>query len=431
MFLSTRSKNSYLNKFILFDAHYQLISLFVFLGCFQFLQGMFPPPNSGFISIYNDEIVTTRNDDIQIGFQYGISSFDTTTSVFAGGFTQSFTSLAIVGTGTGATAFAQLQSAGFLRYWPGHETDLFFTAEFPNGSAASATQLIGLFDERDGAAVGYSGTDFGILLRTDTVDSFVPQVSFNLDRLDGSGPSGFTINTQRLNLFRIAYGWLGASPVTYSVMDQNGQWITFHKIIRSNLFAQPTFGNPMLPVTMQVIKTAGTDDLRIASGSWDGGVLSEPLSPAVRFFSVNSALISIPATETHLLTLRNKTVFQGRPNRIRIFITIVGIAPAITVQRVGIFSVRTNATVSGLVFNDVNTANSVAEFSTVGTYLAGTGISVLQVPVSTRGSGPQSILLEQSSIEIQLYPGQQVTVTGQSISTAFNTVAILNWREEF
>lgn len=180
----------------------------------------------GYVSLFDEEVVSNRNDYMSIQFPYGVSSFDTTTSIFAGGFVNSFTSMAIVGTGTGSTAFAQLRSVSALRYRAGHEADLFFTAMFPNGGAPTSTQWIGLFDEVDGMAVGFNNTTFSILYRNNGIDTIVPQSSFNVDPLDGTGQSGFVLNPQRLNVFRIVYGWLGASPIRFQIVDQTGDWIT-------------------------------------------------------------------------------------------------------------------------------------------------------------------------------------------------------------
>ena len=38
----------------------------------------------------------------------------------------------------------------------------------------------------------------------------VPQSKWNLDKLDGTGPSGYTFNTSRMQMIGIEYSWYGA-----------------------------------------------------------------------------------------------------------------------------------------------------------------------------------------------------------------------------
>jgi len=389
--------------------------------------------NQPFVTVYGDEVVSTRQDYISTKFQYGISSFDTTTSTFAGGFVNSFTSMAIIGTGTGATAFAQLQSIRNIRYRPGHESYGFFTAMFPNGSAANSKQYIGLFDGLNGVAVGYTNTDFSILYRREGVDTIITQANFNGDTLNGAGASGFVLTTSNLNVFRISYGWLGASPIKFQIIDQNGKWITFHEIISNNLVSGPTFLSPDLPLTAQVVKTAGASDLRIATPCWSGGVVGEPSAASSRFFSAISLATLLPAAgEAHLLTIRNKNTFQSRPNKVEIRVGSFTGGTVTTAAEVSVIRIRLGATVTGTAFTNVDTANSVMEFSTAGTYIAGTGMQALAIPNSSTGSGPFVVFLPVADLNIYLLPGQSLTITGESLSGGGNTaITTIGWEELF
>jgi hypothetical protein len=393
-------------------------------------------PTTNFVSLFEELVVGTRLDDIFINFQYGASNFNTTSSTFSSGFVNSFTSLAIVGTGTGATAFAQLSSIDPLRYRPGHEAELFFTAMFPNGAAAGSTQWIGIFDSLNGIAVGYNGTTFSILLRSNGIDTIVPQVSFNKDTLDGTGISGFTLDTEFLNVFRIAYGWLGASPITLSILDQNGNWVTFHEFINNNVSAAPSFRNPYLPVTMQVNKTSGASDVRIASAGWNTQVVAERPSASIRSFSANGSVrqTSVGTPEQNFLTLRNKSTFQGAPNKIKLRVTSVSFAENNILNEGFIIRLKKGATVTGLSFSDVNTNNSIAEVSSAGNYVAGTGTLLFAQ------GGPDNLptflnfnLLPPNDLLIELAPGEQITITVQETVSGQTVSGFggLTWEELF
>jgi len=409
--------------------NYALITLCIFM---QWCMAQ----DTAFISIFNEEIYGTRNDQISIQFQYGVSSADITSTVVGTGSIQAINSMAVISSGAGTTASAQIQSVDIASYKPGHETDLFFTAFFPNGSAANSTQWIGLFDINNGIAIGFNGTTFSILLRNNAVDTTIPQSSFNGDPLDGTGPSGFVLNTANINVFRIAFGWLGAAPIMFQIIDQNGDWITFHTIILSNTIQAPTFSNPILPMTAQVTKTnSNTTDLQIRTASWNAAnIISQQPSPALRDFAVSSSVIALNATglETHLLTLQNKTTFQSKPNKIRVTIEIISGGTTSTSFLLAQLVLRKNAIVNGLILVDVDSANSVTQYSTSGTYVAGTGSLLLTLPGNAYGSGPINLLSGTGNIDVFINPGESLTVTGKDLSGGGNTgFASLAWYEQF
>ena len=124
-------------------------------------------------------------------------------------------------------------------------------------------------------------------------------------------------------LFRIAYGWLGAAPIKYYVLTSTGQWINFHKIQWPNSAGGPTFLNPVLPIAMEVKKTAGTSNLQINTASLNAGIVGEPSTAGSRFFAESNS-VTIATSETHVLTIQNKTTYQGVTNQVQIQITVIG-----------------------------------------------------------------------------------------------------------
>lgn len=386
------------------------------------------------VSVFGDQIVENRDDMINIPFFYGIPSFNITTSTSGGGAATSSLSMAVLSSSTGATGFAQIQTKRRLRYITGREGYCFFTAMF-NNSAANSVQWIGLFDTNDGAAIGFNGTTFSALFRRNTVDTIIPQASFNMDPINGTGPSGFNINPATLNVFRISYGWLGAAPITYQVLDQTGQWISFHQIKPNNISTTPSFLNPVLPMTALIQKTSGATNLTLSSASWSAGVVHTLPSAASRYFTVsNPGLTSLAATptETHLLTIRNNTTYNSFTNNVEVRLIIVTGGTVVTTTDLSIIRIRKNATVTGTSFSNVDAANSVVSFSTAGTYSAGTGTEVLNLPNCTSGNGPLVVLLPHTIYEIIILPGETLTVTGSSLSGGGETaVCSLGWEELF
>ncbi len=133
-----------------------------------------------------------------------------------------------------------------------------------------------------------------------------------------------------------------------------------------------------------------------------------------------------------MLTLQNKLVFQAKPNKIRITLEILSGSTTSVASFTAQIILRKNATVNRLIFTDVNTANSVAEFSTVGTYVAGTGSLQLNLPGNSLGNSPINLLTTVGNIDIFLNPGESLTINGISLSGGGNPgFASISWYEQF
>jgi hypothetical protein len=67
------------------------------------------------------------------------------------------------------------------------------------------------------------------------VDTRIPQSQFNIDKLDGTGPSGYTIDLTKMQMFYIDYSWYGAGFVRWGVRGPTGDVIYCHKMINNNV----------------------------------------------------------------------------------------------------------------------------------------------------------------------------------------------------
>jgi hypothetical protein len=67
-----------------------------------------------------------------------------------------------------------------------------------------------------------------------TVDLRVPQSLWNLDRLNGTGPSGYTIDVTKMQMWFIDYSWYGAGVIRWGVRATNGQIIYCHQQVNNN-----------------------------------------------------------------------------------------------------------------------------------------------------------------------------------------------------
>ena len=83
-------------------------------------------------------------------------------------------------------------------------------------SARSNSTSTGAYSVAGSSIVGTFNRDQEGEAQTNT---FITSGSFNVDRLDGSGPSGMTLDPQKGNVYQIAYQYLGYGNAFFGVED--------------------------------------------------------------------------------------------------------------------------------------------------------------------------------------------------------------------
>jgi hypothetical protein len=81
----------------------------------------------------------------------------------------------------------------------------------------------------------YRGPSATNVIMSKTQDLKVPTSSFNIDKLDGTGPSGYNIDLTKMQMFYIDYSWYGAGFIRWGVRGPNGDVIYAHKLANNNV----------------------------------------------------------------------------------------------------------------------------------------------------------------------------------------------------
>jgi hypothetical protein len=68
-----------------------------------------------------------------------------------------------------------------------------------------------------------------------TIDYRYPQSSWNLDKCDGTGPSGFNVDLGKMQMFYLDYSWYGAGFVRWGFRATDGNIIYCHKVVNNNV----------------------------------------------------------------------------------------------------------------------------------------------------------------------------------------------------
>jgi hypothetical protein len=93
----------------------------------------------------------------------------------------------------------------------------------------------------------YRGPTISNATVTKTIELRIPQSSFNIDKIDGTGPSGYNIDLSKMQMFYIDYTWYGAGFVRWGVRGPNGDIIYVHKQQNNNVNTEAYMRTGNLP----------------------------------------------------------------------------------------------------------------------------------------------------------------------------------------
>lgn len=80
----------------------------------------------------------------------------------------------------------------------------------------------------------YKGVSASDVIVTKTVDTRVPQNEWNIDKADGNGPSGFLLDTTKIQMAYLDYSWYGAGKIRFGFKDTYGHVKYMHEFRHNN-----------------------------------------------------------------------------------------------------------------------------------------------------------------------------------------------------
>jgi len=80
----------------------------------------------------------------------------------------------------------------------------------------------------------------------------IRQEQFNIDKIDGTGPSGFNINLNKMQMVGMQYSWYGAGFVDFMVRGSDGNWVFVHRLKNNNINDEAYMRSGNLPVRYSI-----------------------------------------------------------------------------------------------------------------------------------------------------------------------------------
>jgi hypothetical protein len=164
----------------------------------------------------------------------------------------------VIGSASGDEIIRETNRA--FPYQPGKSIIAMNTFTF-NTPKANLRQRVGYFGKKNGVYIEQDGLSTYIVMRSSVGGSVnndrVAQSSWNVDKLDGTGPSGVTLDITKSHIFWVDLEWLGVGSVRAGFVI-NGQFIVSHVFHHANSITGTYITTASLPCRYEITNTAST-----------------------------------------------------------------------------------------------------------------------------------------------------------------------------
>jgi len=275
-----------------------------------------------------------------------------------------------------------------------------------------------------------STTNSTIQTGISTTATWIPQTSFNIDTLDGNGPSGVLLDPQKLNVYQINFRWLGAGEMRFAVENPiNGDMIFFHHIHYTNQNTDVHMDNPSLKIGYVAASLGGTGTNVIVQGASMMGAVEGLISPTAQPTSATNTRTSgmSSGTEWTVLGIKNNVIHTNKINMREMILKSLSVG--------GTTSAGAPLTVT-MWYNPVTIDNlawlprgneSASSYSTTETSVTTTGL----VPLfSILLSDNSSEIVNLDDLRIVIPPNNEIVITVISTANINRAGAALTWLED-
>ena len=259
----------------------------------------------------------------------------------------------------------------------------------------------------------YRGSTATNVIVSKTIDTKIPQSQWNIDKCDGTGPSGYNIDLTKMQMFYIDYSWYGAGAVRWGFRGPKGQIIYVHKQANNNQNATAYMRSGNLsgryesttsPASTQITASVGSSDSTINVGNTYG--LYTP--------SIATQTLTGGSSGTNTVTVGSTTGITVGMFAVGTNIAIGAIVTAInTTTNTLTLSINNTGTVSGSGTFQTYPGTAVIRSGSTWEYINYTGLTPNTLTGVTRGQAGTS-----TATVTMATTSNVATVTGSTTSNA-------------
>ncbi len=316
--------------------------------------------------------------------QFEVSTTGTGTSSFLSN--EATVKLEVTGAGVGSVIRQTYRS---FPYQPGKGLLILTTFVMDSSTSANLTQQVGYYNTQNGVFFKRTGSTNSFVLRSNSTPTpgtpsdtrIVNQSSWNGDKLDGTGDSGFTLDTTKAQILWMDFEWLGVGSVRCGFII-DGQYIVCHTFTNANEISSVYMTTAILPLRYEIVTTtaavAASMKTICCSVVSEGGFEQTSIDHVARRTTVLGTIGTtfLPVVSIRLASGRTGAVVI--PNRVQILPT--------TSQNYEIALVK-NPTLTGATWASTVPSNSNVEFDVAATAMTGGTIAQTNFLASNTAGG--------------------------------------------
>ena len=300
--------------------------------------------------------------------------------------------------GVGSTASVIRETTKVFSYQPGKSLQILNTFVM-NSPKTNLRQRVGYFGADNGIYFETDGTTLNFVERSIVSgilsETHAPQSSWLYDKMDGTGPSGYTLDVSKGQIMWTDIEWLGLGTVRVGfVID--GKFIHCHSFHHSNLIQSTYITTASLPIRYEIANTgittsASTLKQVCSTVISEGGYELRGLQQAVGTPIQTPVDLTTAGTYYTVLSIRLKAT----PNRLDAIVIMTALSIlGITNNATYNWQVRASGTSNGGTWTDAGLDSAVEYKVNGGTYTGGRILASGYVYGSNQGSTPIDILKE-------------------------------------
>lgn len=308
-----------------------------------------------------------------------------------------------VTTTSGSTV--QRETYKTFSYQPGKSL-LIMSTFVMDAPQTNLTQRVGYYGADNGIYLEQAGTTINFVERSSVTGSVtetrVSKSAWNIDKLDGSGPSGYILDLTKAQILWIDLEWLGLGTVRTGFVI-NGELVHCHSFHHANLITSTYITTATLPLRYEIYSTGtltSSATLKqvcstvLSEGGYElRGLQQATGTPITASRSTLAAGAFLP-----IVSIRLKT----SPNRLDAIVILT----ALSIMGDGNnnnynWQVRATSTTTGGTWTSAGT-NSSIEYNTTGTSTAGGRILASGYFSSSNQGSPSIDILKEALFSFQL-----------------------------
>lgn len=382
---------------------------------------------AGYRSLFNESIITERTPLIELNSALGLSVLRDVTTIANTGTVTNGGGEHIVSSGTTTASTAEIKSVEHGRYYPGTSAGQGMGVRAPGTYTGTAFAEWGYFGATDGFGWGTDSTGVYVFFVRNSAKTKIYQSSWNLDVMDGTGPSGHTLDLADGNIYRINFSWYGYGVIEWAIVADNESGRQAELFVhRYRPTTANSIQNPNQPITAKVSNGDTTTDYILYIGGRQYSIYSKYLPSIRRTQEARLQRASVGTTFLPLITFRRKSGKEGFPVKFHA-LSIITSGPVLWEVRIG--STLTSPTFGAI--TNIPATETALEVDIAATGITG-GQKIESGLISTVGSGGNATGgFTASAFSIELPGTTEITLCVRTITGTATVDAVMGMEEDW